>query len=45
MSFPYRPNGAWDCSHGWSEPSAQPTAAQPVETGARFLLAPEGRRN
>ena len=26
------PNGAADCSHGWSDEAAQPPDAEPVET-------------
>lgn len=39
------PSGAAACSHGWSAVRRQSDEAEPVETSAPFLPAPEGQRN
>ena len=33
LFFLFRPNGAMDCSHGWSGAAAQRPDAEPVESG------------
>ena len=38
-----RPNGAWGCSHGWSE--AALGLAEPVEVSLFFDPAPAGQRS
>ena len=37
-----RPNGATECSHGWSGAAAQPPDAEPVETVVHMIARPEG---
>jgi len=39
-----RPEGASDCSHGWSGTAAQPPGAEPVESGSSYLFRTEGAK-
>ena len=39
-----RPDGASECSHGWSDGAAQPTGAEPVEGFSPPLSRPKGAK-
>ena len=39
-----RPDGASECSHGWSDGAAQPTGVEPVERVSLSPFRPEGAK-